>query len=97
MILFFGYQHISNFLAHETLICIREQKTIQQASRTPSCSSRLKKMLDHILLFTQQDAQNSVQIQPLGAGRSALFIRWSLGPFKFDKKYFESPTNTWSY
>ncbi len=87
VMLFFAYQHISNFMAHETLICLDEYKSRANSHKQIQCEVRLKKILKRILFFTQPDAHEFAQINPMGNGRKNLQIHWRLGLFRFNKTY----------
>ncbi len=88
IMIFFCYQHLTQFMAHETLICIQEQKKIKSMNRKPSsaCIQRLERTIKGILLWTDRH-RTSVQGEnrPFGTQTAVLEIQWRLGWIQYQK------------
>lgn len=80
LMLFFSYQHITQFLSHETLICMEEKQLLGQGR---TCVFQMERSLKKMLLFT-----DGVQVFCTTSLRSADFqVHWKIGVMTYQKKF----------
>lgn len=82
--LFFGYQHLSNFLAHEALICIQEQDLL---GLQKNCTQRLERTLKGIFIWTKEHRVQTRALSVFGERTSTLELQWTLGWIRYHKKF----------
>jgi hypothetical protein len=90
MMLFFSYQHISNYLAHETLICLQENQIRKKAASLNTCKSSLEKSLRATLLFAKIQPVEIKSARILNRHPSVdlkVDLKWTLGLFKYQKNF----------